>query len=110
MEMGGYKLTAQYKVVISPISHADITSLTTGQTTRIQYLDAASRTFTVGGLNIRYGTRMWLFSDVNGLKVAYRTASNEEVTFVTAFSADYSVSNTYYVCDNLEPFTMTIPS
>lgn len=110
---GGIKLTAQYKVVISAISHADITILTTGQNTRIQYADAASKTFTVGGLKIWYANRAWLFSDANGLFLAYRTNSNEAVTFTKTYSSDYSIGVTFYLCDSIEQppqSTMTIPS
>lgn len=107
---GGTKLTAQYKAEISAVSHADITILTTGQTTRIQYLDAASRTFTVGGMNIRFADRAWFFNDANGLLIAYRTNSNEAATFTKSFSCDYSIGATYYFCDSIEQPTITIPS
>ena len=107
---GGMKLTAQYKVVISAVSHADITILATGETTRIQYLDAASRTFTVGGLNIRYANRAWVFSDVNGLLLAYRATDNEEATLYKSYTCDYSIGTTFYLCGSIEQPTMTIPS
>ena len=97
-------------MVITAISHANITILTTGQTTRIQYADAVSRTFTVGGLKIWCANRAWFFSDANGLLVAYRTNSNEEATFTKSCSLDYSIEATYYFCDSIEQPTIAIPS
>ena len=113
---GGIKLTAQYKVVISAGSHADITILTTGQNTRIQYTDAASRTFAVGGLKIRYQNSdpfYWVFTDANGAYLAWRTESNETVTFVKEWDNTFTNTGTFYFCDSIEQPaqpTITIPS
>lgn len=116
MEMGGIKLTAQYKVVISGTSQADITILATGQTTTIQYRDASSQTFTVGGLKIRYQNSSpfyWVFTDVNGAYLAWRTESNETVTFVKEWDNTFTNTGTFYFCDSIEQPaqpTITIPS
>lgn len=113
---GGYKAAAQYKVVISGASQADITILTTGQTTTIQHRDASSRTFTVGGLKIRYQNSdpfYWVFTDANGAYLAWRTESNETVTFVKEWDNTFTNTGTFYFCDSIEQPaqpTITIPS
>lgn len=114
--VGGVKLTAQYKVVISGASKADITILATGQTTTIQHRDASSQTFTVGGLKVRYQNSdpfYWVFTDANGLYLAWRKADSEEVGFTKEWDNTYNNTGTFYFCDSIKQLpqtTMTIPS
>lgn len=111
----GTELTAQYKAVFSASSSSSdtctITNLKTGETTTALSSTARYTPVIVGNMSIAYDTSFWgwVFTDVNGLYLAYSTSSSTQITYTTKQKIDRTSTLTTYWCDSI-PFTMTIPS
>lgn len=108
------ELTAQYKVVISGQSTCTITNLKTGETKSIGHATAASSPLIFGNMKIAYnnsGGYYWIFTDINGLYLAYRTSSSNAITYTARWTNSYVNTGTWYWCDSVSGFimTMTIP-